>query len=247
MRHSLPLSGEGDVIVHHDDATRRRAPRIWDTDWLVLRGLSRELDRMLANVRVGGEALDFGCGVMPYRALVEKRGLDYCGADFASDADVTIGPDGRLPQDIRQADVVMSMQVLEHVADLDLYFAEAMRAMKHDGTLILSTHGSWLYHPHPQDHRRWTRTGLQYDIEQRGFAVHEVVSIVGPLATTTIIRLTGFAWAVRRVPVVGGVLANALAVVMNARAWVEDKLTPHQVSDYNGCIYLVRCLKAASL
>lgn len=232
--------------MDHDDAARRRTPRIWDTDWLVLRGLTRELERMLSSVCRKGRALDFGCGVMPYRSLVEKYGFAYSGADFSADADVTISPGGRLPDDVSAADLVLSMQVLEHVADLDLYFAEAGRVLSAEGSLILSTHGSWLYHPHPQDHRRWTRTGLQYDIEQRGFAVQEIVSIVGPLATTTLIRLTSFAWVIRKIPFLGASLAKGLALVMNARAWIEDKMTPRSVGDYNGCIYLLRCKKVAA-
>ena len=59
---------------------------------------------------------------------------------------------------------VLSAQVLEHVADLDAYCAEIRRLLREDGTLLLSTHGNWLYHPHPEDHRRWTRTGLALDL-----------------------------------------------------------------------------------
>lgn len=231
--------------MSRDEAFRRKAPSIWHTDWLVLRGLTAALDQALGRIGKRGSVLDFGCGAQPYRALIGAHGLDYRGADFGEGADISITPDGKLPPDTGKADVILSVQVLEHVCDLDLYFEEISRAMKDDGVLLLSTHGTWLYHPHPQDYRRWTRTGLQQDIETRGFVVEDLISIVGPLATTTLIRLTSFAWILRRIPLVGPVIANILAFFMNLRAVVEDRLTPRQVRDDNGCVYLVRCRKAA--
>jgi ArsR family transcriptional regulator len=142
------------------------------------------------------------------------------------------------------ADAVLSVQVLEHVRDLDRYLGEAARVLRDDGTLILSTHGAWLYHPHPEDHRRWTRTGLVVDLEARGFAVHSVEPLVGPLATTTLIRLAGFAFVLRRLPLVGRPLAGMLAMVMNLRGWIEDRVTPASIRRDNACIYVVRCTRA---
>jgi SAM-dependent methyltransferase len=137
------------------------------------------------------------------------------------------------------ADAVLSAQVLEHVADLDAYCAEIRRLLKPGGTLLLSTHGSWFYHP-PEDHRRWTRTGLALDLETRGLKVEETISICGPLATTTMIRLTAFAFVLKKLPVLGPLVAGALAMVMNSRAVLEDAITPREMRDDNACIYLVR-------
>lgn len=229
------------------EATRRRQPRVWDTDWLVLRELSAVLDKQLARiVEAGNRLLDFGCGSMPYRSLVEARGATYTGADFDSPGATPIGDDGSLPVDTASFDTVLSVQVLEHVRDLDRYLGEARRVLKEDGVLLLSTHGSWLYHPHPEDHRRWTRTGLIADIEARGFRVEELEAIAGPLATTTLIRLAGYAFFLRRVPLIGDVLARGLAMLMNARAWLEDRITPGSVKRDNACIYLVRCVRSCA-
>ncbi|TIO04185.1 MAG: hypothetical protein E5X93_31095 [Mesorhizobium sp.] len=117
--------------------------------------------------------------------------------------------------------------------------------LRDDGVLLLSTHGSWLYHPHPEDHRRWTRTGLVVDLADRGLEVEEVHAIAGPLATTTLIRLTGFAFFLRRLPIIGAILASLLALLMNLRAQLEDRLTPAQIRDDNACVFLVRARKAA--
>lgn len=229
------------------EAVRRRTPRPWDTDWLVLGGLRDILDRLVATrVARGDRLLDFGCGSMPYRSMIEDAGATYIGADLDVDAALAIGVDGTLPAADGSVDVVLSVQVLEHVRDLDRYLGEARRVLADGGTLLLSTHGTWLYHPHPEDHRRWTRTGLAHDIETRGFRVDSIHPVAGPLATTTLIRLTGFAHALRGLPLIGGLLARALAVAMNARAWAEDRITPAAMIHDNACVYVVACTKAAA-
>ena len=226
------------------EAARRGAPRLWDTDWLMLRGLAAALDNQLKRLTRGARLLDFGCGSMPYRSLVEQQGAVYVGADFGAEAAIEIAGDGSLPVPDQSVDAVLSVQVLEHVRDLDRYLGEAGRVLKADGTLFLSTHGTWLYHPHPEDHRRWTRTGLVADIEARGFQVEEIQAIAGPLATTTLIRLAGYAHFIRRLPLLGRALAGSLAVLMNLRALLEDRITPDQLRQDNGCIYITRCVKA---
>ncbi len=234
--------------MHAESGTRRLTPRPWHTDWLMLRKLGHAIGRELGAVRDGSRPerlLDFGCGSMPYRNLVEAMGYAYAGADFDS-ATLPISAAGTLPVGNGGFDAVLSVQVLEHVRDLDCYLSEAARVLKDDGTLVLSTHGAWLYHPHPEDHRRWTRTGLILDIEARGFTVRSVEALVGPLATTTLIRLTGFAFILRRLPIIGPVLAGALAVVMNLRGWIEDRVTPAAIVKDNACIYVVRCTKVAA-
>ncbi len=227
------------------DPTRRLFPRLIDTDWLLLRRLTAALQQAIAgSVQPGTRLLDFGCGTMPYRAMVEACGARYTGADFGTEAEVAITPDGRIAQPDGSVDAVLSVQVLEHVRDLDRYFAEAARVLAPDGRLILSTHGTWLYHPHPEDHRRWTRTGLIHDIETRGFTVTGIVPLVGPLGWTTMLRLTGFAYALRPIPVAGPVLTALLAIVMNLRAAFEDAITPAAITADNACVYVVTARKS---
>lgn len=231
-----------------NDALRRRAPRIWDTDWMVLRRLTNGIETQARqHVARGATMVDLGCGSMPYRELITGLGISYVGADIGGDADLLIDAQGRVAMDDAGADAVLSVQVLEHVRDLDSYCAEIRRLLKPDGTLLLSTHGTWLYHPHPEDHRRWTRTGLVHDLGTRGFETLALEPMVGPLATTTLIRLAGFAFVLRRIPLVGRLLAGSLAALMNIRAVVEDAITPAQMRLDNACVYLVHARKRAAL
>lgn len=222
--------------------TRDRAqPRPWHTDWLILRGLSRLVsEQTAAHMRPGQSLIDLGCGEMPYRQAIEDAGMAYRGADIDGAAEVRINSAGGTGLPNGSADAILSVQVLEHVLDLDSYCGEIRRLLSPDGTLFLSTHGTWLYHPHPEDHRRWTRTGLTADLEARGFKVEEMRALVGPLATTTLLRLTGYAYVLRRLPVIGRVLAATMALVMNGRAILEDAITPPAMRMDNACVYWVR-------
>jgi SAM-dependent methyltransferase len=195
-------------------------------------------------LRPGSYILDLGCGDMPYRDLIRGQGFGYLGADIVPGADLIIDPNGRVDQPSGATDAVLSIQVLEHVRDVGAYLAEIRRLLAPDGVLLLSTHGNWLYHPHPEDHWRWTRTGLSALLEDNGFAVQDVKGLVGPLATTTMIRLTGFAWALRRLRWVGAPLAALLASAGNLRAWLEDQITPGNLRQDNACVYFVRATVA---
>ena len=227
------------------DQARRREPRVVDTDWLVLRGLAREVSAAAGELaRPGQVAIDFGCGDQPYRKTFERLGVDYRAADFGSSAEIAIHPDGRIDAKKASADLVLSFQVLEHVRDLDRYLSEAKRLLRPGGRLLLSTHGTWLYHPHPEDHRRWTRMGLVHELESRGWIVESCSAVVGPLAWTTLIRLTGYCFALRKLPLIGKAAAAALAAVMNLRAAAEDAVTPAAIRDDNACVYVVRASPA---
>jgi SAM-dependent methyltransferase len=228
-----------DRVPETFEQKRRLNPRLWDTDWLVLRGMKTAIDHLAERVSAPGKAvLDFGCGAKPYATLFASRGCSYRGADLGQTAEIAIRPDGRLEAPDQSAALVVSFQVLEHVRDLDTYLGEARRVLARDGQLLLTTHGTWLYHPHPEDHRRWTREGLIGDLAHRGFEVTDCIPVTGPLAWTTMVRLTCFAVALRRIPVIGGALANAVAVVMNLKAALEDWATPAWVTKDNACVYV---------
>ena len=226
---------------------RRLQPRLWDTDWLVLRGMRTAIEGLADRIASPGKvALDFGCGAKPYAQVFTDRGVAYIGADLGSEHDVQIRPDGTLSAADHSADLLVSFQVLEHVRDIDTYLRETRRVLRHDGLMLLSTHGTWLYHPHPQDHRRWTREGLLSELALRGFEVTECIPVAGPFAWTTIVRLTCIAVALRRVPVLGNGLAAIVAVVMNLKAVVEDWITPAWVTKDNACVYVTLSQRSRS-
>src|SRR5262249_10505752 len=160
---------------------RRLHPRIIDTDWLALRGMRPAIEKLaMQTARPGKVAIDLGCGSQPYRPIFESLDVVYRAADFGT-GDLVIENDGHVAAADASADIVLSFQVLEHVRDVGRYLREAHRVLRKDGWLILSTHGSWLYHPHPEDHRRWTRQGLLAELSAHGFETEQCIPVLGPL------------------------------------------------------------------
>lgn len=130
--------------------------------------------------------IDLGCGNKPYQPLLAGRVKRYTGVDLPGNpgADSFVDPEtNRCDLPDGAGDVVLSVQVLEHVESPQAYLAEARRLLKDDGILILSTHGHWMYHPDPVDHWRWTSTGLRLELERAGFQVSHLTGVQGFLAT----------------------------------------------------------------
>ncbi len=182
--------------------------------------------------------VDVGAGDAPYRPLFEARGCRYLTCDIDSSADVVIEPEGFLPLESASAGGVVSFQVLEHVWDVDRYLRECRRILRDGGWLILSTHGSWPYHPHPSDFRRWTREGIVREIEEAGFRVETVFPLVGPPAWMANFPLLAAWTGLRRIPVVGPALLVPLGAVLYGVMTVLDAITPGAILDDNAAIYL---------
>ena len=214
---------------------------IWRPGWHVARELSRCIRAMLAHPAAaleGARVLDFGCGTRPYEPWFRAAGAHYQGADLDGAHEVAIHGDGALAAEGGSVDIVASFQVLEHVPDVERYLSEAHRVLKPGGRLLLSTHGTWFYHPHPGDYRRWTGEGLRLEIEPHGFAMVEMRAVVGPLAWTSILRSYGLTYACRRLPLVGGLLSAASSVLYNLGAWLADRITPDELTANNACVYV---------
>jgi SAM-dependent methyltransferase len=127
--------------------------------------------------RSGAAALDYGAGPAPYRELFSGYER-YVTADIPGEPAELVIEDGRVPAEDQSFDAVISTQVLEHVPNPDDYLNEARRLLAPGGTLFLSTHGIYWYHPVPDDYWRWTGPGLRRQIERCGFTVRELIPVV---------------------------------------------------------------------
>lgn len=221
---------------------------VWRHDAYTLRQLRRAvssaIDRLVADGSLRASSstvVDMGAGDAPYRPLLAPHVRRYIACDVSPGPhiDLLFPPGGRVALRDGSADAVVSFQVLEHVWDLDAYLDECRRLIAPGGRLLLSTHGAWLYHPHPSDFRRWTRDGLRLELETRGFEVIDIEPVVGPLAWTTQFRVLGWNHLLGRLGSIGAALAIPFNALMYLRMRMEDRVTPVGMRSENAAVYVV--------
>ncbi|WP_406272926.1 ThiF family adenylyltransferase [Actinacidiphila glaucinigra] len=123
----------------------------------------------LIHVGPGMRALDYGCGTGEQVRMIAARGAEVVGfersarmlellqaalpAEFA-DRVTTVAGD-RLPEYTAEFDLVVCNNVLDHVADLDPVLAQLRRAVRDDGSVLVTV-------PHPvKDGASWNRRNVR--------------------------------------------------------------------------------------
>lgn len=109
-----------------------------------------------------GRVLDYGAGNSPYRHLLA---CDlYVAADIsqnlAGDIDHLIVPGEKLPIQDRVFDLVLLLDVLEHVVDPNFVLGEIRRLLDPNGRLIISIPFMYREHETPNDFARYTVFGI---------------------------------------------------------------------------------------
>ena len=119
------------------------------------------LDWLTAQDVAGLAVLDVGCGDRPYEALWSAA-ASVVGFDVPGNPHADLhGSIDALPVDDASFDVVLCLQVLEHVPDPAAAVRELRRVVRPGGRVLASTHGVYPYHPNPDDLWRWTHSGLE--------------------------------------------------------------------------------------
>jgi SAM-dependent methyltransferase len=179
--------------------------------------------------------VDFGCGDMPYRELIDPMVGKYLGVDLEMNpkAEHHIGFDSKTTLPDNYCDIVLSNQVLEHVDTPQGYLQEALRILKPGGCAIISTHGYWFYHPTPNDYWRWTSAGLRKTIEAEGFKVNTFFGILGLAASGLQLFQDGICVKLPKF------LVPPFAMVMQALIALFNKINTQPQRDRDGAIYVI--------
>jgi SAM-dependent methyltransferase len=182
--------------------------------------------------------VDFGCGDMPYRSVIEPMVGKYLGVDLEMNpkAEHHIDFDSKTTLPDNYADIILSNQVLEHVDTPSGYLKEALRILKPGGTIILTTHGYWFYHPTPNDYWRWTSAGLRKTVEAEGFKITKFHGIMGLAASG--IQLFQDAICNKLT-----MLKPPIALIMQSLILLFDKWNSQPQRDRDASLYIVLAQK----
>lgn len=123
-----------------------------------------------------GTLLDVGCGKKPYKRIFENKVDYYVGIDLPSTAygisEVDVFSDVlQLSFRERCFDVVLAIQLLEHLPEPQKFFSETHRVLKNGGILILTVPLMAAVHEVPHDFLRYTLFGLVYWAKKIGFKI----------------------------------------------------------------------------
>jgi SAM-dependent methyltransferase len=225
------------------NSNSRLNPTLFSTRYVHLTKLRDATLKIMQELTAGNNKLqliDFGCGDMPYRPVIEPMVGKYIGVDLDLNplADHHIDYDSKTTLPDNYCDIILSNQVLEHVDSPHSYLSEALRLLKPGGKVILTTHGYWYYHPTPYDYWRWTSAGLRKTIEAEGFEVESFQGIMGLAASgiqlfqdAILLKLPKF-------------LAPPFALVMQSFIRLFDKIHTQAQRDRDASLYVVIARKS---
>lgn len=216
----------------------RLYPSVFHTRYVVLsqlRDITINRMQQLTATNKNLTLIDFGCGDMPYRSLIEPMVNKYLGVDLKINpkAEHHIGFDSKTTLPNGYADIVLSNQVLEHVDTPSGYLQEAMRVLKPGGSIILTTHGYWFYHPTPNDYWRWTSAGLRKTVEAEGFQIETFHGILGLAASGLQLLQDGIAVKLPKF------LVPVFALIMQFKIRLFNKINSQVQRDRDGALYVI--------
>lgn len=143
-----------------------------------------------------GHLVDLGCGEAPYKDYFLQFAKSYAGVDWTktlhnSKADVVSDLNIKIELDDGVADSIISLSVMEHLCEPQVFLNESYRILKDQGVMILQVPWQWHIHEAPHDYFRYTPYGLKYMFEKAGFVDIEIEPQSG-FFTTWIVKMNYF-------------------------------------------------------
>lgn len=145
--------------------------------------LLREVQKAVPYMR--GRLLDVGCGEKPYKGILFPQVNSYIGIDLPQTLHAQCEADAfanahRLPFKKEAFDMVLCLEVLEHVeSPLDV-LREIYAVLRKGGVLVLSAPQNYCLHNDPADFYRFTRQGLVELVgNQAGFTIQYIHHVGG--------------------------------------------------------------------
>ena len=147
-----------------------------------------ELFRQFVFFQTGsGQALDAGCGMQPFRTMIESAGFAYTGLDAiqnrAGAVDVLGLIDKDLPVELMARchfDFILCTEVLEHVAGWEKAYSNFASLLAPGGRLLLTIPHFYPLHEVPYDFWRPTPYAVEHFAKASGLNVVHLEMAGGP-------------------------------------------------------------------
>jgi SAM-dependent methyltransferase len=166
--------------------------------------------------------VDVGCGEQPFRRMVEEHGGRYVGFDIEqnsqSSVDIIGFIDQKLPDPWPDADttydVVLCTEVLEHVAHLEVAFANLRALVASTGKVVITVPFVFPLHMEPMDYFRVTPYAIEAFAQKHGFVIDHYVKLGHP--TDVIATILD---DVSILPIESGLVSRLAVRVFRASRW----------------------------
>ena len=147
----------------------------------------KEIDKRvlaLADITKNQKIFDLGCGNNKYKEYF-KNNNEFIGIDIEEsgrsidDKKPDIFYDGKkIPFDNDSFDLIICIEVLEHVENFNLIIEEIYRSLKKGGRAVVTMPFITAEHELPYDFRRLTSFGIKREFEKIGFKVKKFEKIL---------------------------------------------------------------------
>lgn len=121
----------------------------------------------------GGNLLDAGAGNLQYKPLAEYKGYKYFGIDNDPNSPADKGDLCALPYKDRMFDVILCIDVMEHIKDDVKAVRELFRVLKPEGKLILHV-------PNKNQKHILIEPEEQHDHVRHGYTPASILALVSP-------------------------------------------------------------------
>lgn len=159
----------------------------------------RQIDMAVlrSNIKPGQNVLEYGCGRMPYRKYITSIGARYKSADVekSKGVDYKITSDGILPDCNQTFDVVLVMDVLQHIECPEKNIRNLTPYLAPNGILVVSTPFIFAECDF-EDFHRWSRSGVKGLFGRSGFETVSQVDRGGLCLSITFLLLSTLSKAI---------------------------------------------------
>lgn len=206
--------------------------------WIIFRNRKQTLTQIAKQLPSTGRLLDIGAGhqqIRPYLPpAIQYLPTDYwmTSVEWYKTKPSFYADAHHLPIASNSVDIVLLLDVLEHLAHPHQAMREIYRVLKPTGKAIIQLPFLYPLHDVPRDFNRWTLYGLRELSFKTGFEINLIQSKDQPLETAVLLlniaaTKTVLNWAAQKNPLLLlGLLLPIFILLANLGGWLFSRLSP---------------------